>query len=432
MEVSLKKRGKIMEVSAETREYLEQGRTLLWQGQASEAAAAFARALQLAPDLAEGHLGMAEANLALGSYGLVHMACRRALELEAAGPIGALANALLFILDRRFDRALEATDQAIAANPNQPYAHALRGYCLRRLGRDYEAALAEAKAARMSSNTDFRLLFPPVNPTPQAPESQAILPEPQQHQPAPTQPAWRPHSKLRMWRIRFHFATRTYSLATLTIIMLNVVIFLAGYLFPEIFLQGLGLGLFILQGDYWRLVTGIFINLGWLDLLINMLFLYIIGRWVEQLYGSGRFLLLYLGTGIIGGLLTLLVARDAGFLSVSTAILGIFGVLGAFLWQKGYGAGITLGNWLFWLILNLALTFGFASIWLPTDLGGLAAGLFLGLVLLPDFWKPIRFRFKRGQKARAIREALRPILLTLAVDTGLMLLAALIIHGPIG
>ena len=139
-----------------------------------------------------------------------------------------------------------------------------------------------------------------------------------------------------------------------------------------------------------------------------------------------------MSTGIFGGLLTLLVAQDVAFVGASTAVLGVFGALGAFLWHKGPGAGITLGNWLFWLILNLLLAFGFARYWLPTEIGGLAAGLLLGLLLLPDFWTPVRMRLKRGQRSEAINYALRPILLTVAIDVALLVFAFLVIRGSLG
>lgn len=419
-----------MEGQAEAQDYLKQGKMLLWQGQAREAAVAYVHAVQLAPNLAAGHLGLAQANLALGSYGLVQMACRRVQEMEASGAEAALlASALLFALDRRFDRALEASEQVIAADPSRGYAHALRGHCLRQLGRDYEAALAEARAARIEGNVDFRALFPQIGPAPQAPGAPEAPPE--QRRSAPRQDAWQPPSKLRRQIIWFRFTTRQYSLAMTALIIINVALFLCLYLFPSFYLQTLGFGFMILQGDFWRIFTAPFINLGWLNLLFNMFFLYFIGRWVEQLYGPGRSLLIYVGSGILGGLLTLLVAQDLAFISAATAVMGIFGALGAYLWQKGYAVGLTLGSWLFWLVLNLALTFSFAGYFLPAEMGGLAIGLLLGLVLLPDFWVPIRIRLKRGQKAQALTYALKPILLILAIDTGLMLLSALVIHGPI-
>jgi membrane associated rhomboid family serine protease len=417
-----------MEEPVEVQDHLKQGNTLFWQGQAREAAVAYARAVQLAPNLAAGHLGLAQANLALGSYGLVHMACQRVQELSPIGSEAALASAVLFVLDRRYDRALEAAEQVIAADPSLAYAHALRGYCLRQLGREYEASLAEARAARIEGNADFRALFPQVGPSPQAPGAPTAA---EQSRPAPRQKEWRPPSKLRRQIIWFRFTTRQYSLAMTTLIIVNVALFLSFYLFPSFYLQTLGFGFLILQGDYWRIFIAPFINLSWLNLLFNMFFLYFIGRWVEQLYGPGRSLLIYVGSGILGGLLTLLVAQDVAFISAATAVMGVFGALGAFLWQKGYAIGLTLGSWLFWLILNLALGFGLGGLFLPAEMGGLAVGLLLGLVLLPGFWTPVRVRLKRGQKGQALTYALKPILLILAIDAGLMLLSALLVHGPI-
>ncbi|HEY7358735.1 MAG TPA: rhomboid family intramembrane serine protease [Ktedonobacterales bacterium] len=419
-----------MDAASEAETYLAQGRTRLWQGQAQEAAAAFAQAIQLAPDLPAAHLGQAQADLALGSYGLVQMACRRVQELALEGPEAALANALLCVLDHRYDRALEAAEQAIAANSSQPYAHALRGYCLRQLGREYEAALAEARAARMAGDTDFHLLFPQATPAAQTSDTLAAPAEPDQSR--RSQPAWRPPSQMQRRVIQFRFATRHLALATLTLIAINLVVFVVDSLSYDVFVQSLGFGLLILQGEVWRLGTAIFFNFGIVDLLINMLWLYIIGRWVEQLYGAARFWLLYLGAGIFGGLLTLVVAQNAALVGAATAVLGVFGALGAFLWHKGSGAGLTLRSWLFWLVLNLVLTFAFATLWLPTEIGGLAAGLLIGLLLLPDFWQPVRLRLKRGQRTAAINYAMRPIFLTLVVDAGLLLFALLLIRGAGG
>jgi membrane associated rhomboid family serine protease len=353
------------------------------------------------------------------------MACRRVQELALSGPEVALANALLAAVDQQYERALEGADQAIATDSSQPYAHALRSYCLRQLGRDYDASLAEAKAARMGGNTDFRLLFPPVRTASLTQYAQPARAD--QGQPALQQP-----TPLRRRMIRFRFATRSLSLATLIVIAINVIVFVLSFVSFDFFIQTIGFGPFILQGQVWRLVTATFFNYVWLDLLINMLWLYIMGRWVEQLYGFRRFWLIYLGSGIFGGLLTMLVAHQPAFVGAATAVLGVFGALGAYLWHRGAGAGLTLGSWLFWVVLNLALTFAFSTSLLPAEIGGLAAGLLLGLVLLPDYWKPLRFYLKQGQRSRAFNFALRPILWTLAIDAGLLLFTALVIRGAAG
>ena len=59
-----------MDVPVGAQEYIEQGKKQLLQGQPRDAAVAFAHAVKIDPNLVGGHLGLAQANLALGSYGL--------------------------------------------------------------------------------------------------------------------------------------------------------------------------------------------------------------------------------------------------------------------------------------------------------------------------------------------------------------------------
>ncbi|MGB8344163.1 MAG: tetratricopeptide repeat protein, partial [Ktedonobacteraceae bacterium] len=85
-----------MEAQTDTQTYIERGRQALAQGQPRDAAIAYAHAAQLEPDNPLIHLGLAEANLALGSYGVVHMACKKVQELQPdGGYASSLAQALL-------------------------------------------------------------------------------------------------------------------------------------------------------------------------------------------------------------------------------------------------------------------------------------------------------------------------------------------------
>ena len=107
-----------MEAQTDIQTYLERGKQALAQGQGREAAIAYAHAAQLEPDNPMVHLGLAEANLALGSYGVVYMACRKVQELQPAGGFeSTVAQALLDLLDRRYDRALQNVDAAISMDP---------------------------------------------------------------------------------------------------------------------------------------------------------------------------------------------------------------------------------------------------------------------------------------------------------------------------
>ena len=66
-----------MEAQTDVQTYLERGKQAIAQGQGRDAAIAYAHAAQIEPDNPMVHLGLAEANLALGSYGVVYMACRK-------------------------------------------------------------------------------------------------------------------------------------------------------------------------------------------------------------------------------------------------------------------------------------------------------------------------------------------------------------------
>lgn len=424
-----------MEVPVSAQEYVEQGNTLLWQGQLREAAAAFAHAAQSDPNLVTAHLGLAETSLGLGSYGMVHMACRRVQELEPNGQNADLARALIFLLDRRYDRALEAVERVIAADPGRAYAHALRGYSLRQMGRGYEAALAEAKSERLAGPTDFKLLFPRVTPPTQPALANTLMEE--IRAPEQREPPWQPPAPVRRQVVRARFITRGTPVVSLALIGINVLVYLAcavlsrNFVEPysldnPIYFRGVEAGFFILLNhEYWRLLTAMFLHVNLVHIGLNMLSLYFIGPFAESVYGRWRFLLIYFATGLAGSILVLLLAApDVAELGASGAIFGVFGALGTFFWQKRYALGPgAITNWLFWLILNLGFTFYNPGISVSGHIGGLTMGLLLGLLLMPDFWRPVQTRLKRGQTGDAVLFVLKPLLLVLAVCVGLIFLA---------
>src|SRR5579871_1370632 len=104
------------------------GNDLLLNGEYVEAAQDYSRAAQLEPANPSAHLGVAQANLALGSYGVVTLACQKVLELAPTSADGLIAQAILYLLDRRYDAALSELDRADALAPGRPYIHAMRGY----------------------------------------------------------------------------------------------------------------------------------------------------------------------------------------------------------------------------------------------------------------------------------------------------------------
>ena len=135
---------------------------LLRNAKPADAAGNFSQALQLAPELVSAHLGMAEANLALGVEPIARNAAHYVQQIAPGSLDADLAEALLLTMDRKFPEALEQVEKVTRAEPGYAYAHALRGYILRNMGNDYDGHLAEAKASRLASSTDIRTLFPPI------------------------------------------------------------------------------------------------------------------------------------------------------------------------------------------------------------------------------------------------------------------------------
>jgi membrane associated rhomboid family serine protease len=82
----------------------------------------------------------------------------------------------------------------------------------------------------------------------------------------------------------------------------------------------------VLNGEAWRLVTAMFVHAGTSHILFNMLFFVLAARWVEPFYGRLRFLLLYMGAGLMGNVMTLLLTNlpTAG---ASGAVLGVLAAL---------------------------------------------------------------------------------------------------------
>ena len=101
---------------------------------------------------------------------------------------------------------------------------------------------------------------------------------------------------------------------------------------PEV-LRGFGAkqnNLIAEQHQYWRLITSIFIHIGFIHLFLNNYALWIIGQEIEQIYGSARFVALYLATGVAGSVGSYIFNPEATSAGASGAIFGLFGVMATF------------------------------------------------------------------------------------------------------
>ncbi len=128
----------------------------------------------------------------------------------------------------------------------------------------------------------------------------------------------------------------------------------------------------VAHGDWWRLITAAFLHYGPIHLLLNMVALWWFGSLLEERIGSGRFIALYLVSGLAGSAGALLLDPTTPTVGASGAI---FGILGAGLimeqFQRDYVFG---GSALGMIVINLVLTFSISNISIGGHIGGLIGG----------------------------------------------------------
>jgi len=133
----------------------------------------------------------------------------------------------------------------------------------------------------------------------------------------------------------------------------------------------------VLQGEYWQLLTALFVHANLLHLLGNMFFLLIFGLRAEELFSKGTYFLVYLCSGLVGNLLTLLSGPYLVSVGASGAIFGVFGASVIYI-RRNIGQSV-LGALIYsfyMFIMNMG-----ANVNLLSHFGGLAAGLLMGYVL---------------------------------------------------
>ena len=76
-----------------------------------------------------------------------------------------------------------------------------------------------------------------------------------------------------------------------------------------------------------RLVSSMFLHAGFMHIFFNMYSLYIVGPKVEDFFGKWKYTLIYLLSGISGGLLSIAMNDNVVTVGASGAIFGLFGAL---------------------------------------------------------------------------------------------------------
>lgn len=143
-------------------------------------------------------------------------------------------------------------------------------------------------------------------------------------------------------------------------------------------LYGARINEFILQGQLWRLFTPALLHGSLMHIFFNMYALFSLGANQERFFGRQRFLLLYI-LGAFAGNVASFLFTDGYSVGASTAIFGLIGAEGVFLYQNrklfGSEANRGIGNIIFIAAVNLIIigSLPFIDNW--GHIGGLVGGL---------------------------------------------------------
>jgi len=188
------------------------------------------------------------------------------------------------------------------------------------------------------------------------------------------------------------------TVAMMAIIGVNVVVYLfdvfSGY---TLTIAGAKVNEQIINhGEFWRLVTPIFLHAGIIHLGLNCYGLYLFGKQIEKAFGTWRFLTLYLLSGI-GGVVASLAFSTGASIGASGAVFGLIGAMLPFIYHnRAVLANPSRGISEIILLILFNLGYGLVNNFIAVQssgiqidnwghVGGLIAGLAMGWFIAPRF-----------------------------------------------
>ncbi|MCA9140340.1 MAG: rhomboid family intramembrane serine protease [Planctomycetales bacterium] len=201
-------------------------------------------------------------------------------------------------------------------------------------------------------------------------------------------------------RIRFH--NRLSSIissanVTIAIVVLNVAIFLAillsgGFSPANMIDWGANFQPLVATGQWWRLVTAVFLHFSVMHLLLNCWVLWDIGKLVERILGHWRFGLAYFVSGFAGSIASVTFTAERSISAgASGAVFGVFGtLLGITLVRPRMLPVVELSKHrnlvVAFFVINLFIALTNPWIDLAAHVGGFVAGIACGLLLTRDIY----------------------------------------------
>jgi rhomboid protease GluP len=185
----------------------------------------------------------------------------------------------------------------------------------------------------------------------------------------------------------------------------------------EVLAQGALVPAFVTRGEVWLLVTSIFLHSGFVHLALNMLSLYFLGSFVEEVFGGWRFAALYALSGLAGGVAYLYFGGGGPAVGASGAIFGLLGsIFGytmrrrTFSWQNPL-----IRQLLILTALNIYIGLSVDNISNTAHLGGLFGGLFFGYLSVTSVYS------RKGLRAAT------PIVVVLGLELVLLVVWILLV-----
>ncbi|MER0123624.1 rhomboid family intramembrane serine protease [Streptococcus sp. ZJ93] len=152
----------------------------------------------------------------------------------------------------------------------------------------------------------------------------------------------------------------------------------------------------------WRLISPIFVHIGWEHFLFNSMTLYVFGYQMEAIFGSKRFCLLYFLAGVMGNLFILFLMPTAIAAGASTSLFGLFGAMVVLRFHSRNPYLQLLGQrYIALLLLNLVLGLFNPEISLAGHVGGAVGGA-IAAVFLPTISEPYLFTHRQRRMALGV------------------------------
>lgn len=185
-------------------------------------------------------------------------------------------------------------------------------------------------------------------------------------------------------------------ICTIAFVLINVVVFLGlsmvGMTEDTTFMMDHGAMYvpYLMDGErYYTLLTSLFLHFGFSHLMNNMVMLLVIGYSLEPEIGKIRFILIYIGSGLAGNIVSALCDISRGSYAVSAGASGaIFGIVGALLYVviRNHGRVGEISTRGLLLMAGLSLYYGFTAQGVDNaaHIGGLISGFLLAVL---TYWK---------------------------------------------